>query len=442
MIIKYIKKIKLPDSPGVYIFKDKKGILYIGKATSLRSRVQSYFGRDLIATRGPLLVDMVTKAENLEFIQTDSVLEALILEANLIKKHQPKYNTKEKDNKSFNYVCITKDKLEKVLVTRGRLISGKQYPNSSRLTLSTGGSDTTRNLHIVSQKYLRVFGPFPNGLQLRTALKIVRKIFPYYDDSSSKKQNIQFYKQLGLVPEENYKNNLKNLILFFEGKKGKIVSNLKKEMNTYAKKMQFERANEIKKQIFALEHINDVALIKEDTGFSRNEQNWSRVGAPGERVKRDNFDYSAKSFRVEAYDVAHMSGQNMVGVMTVIQDGEPEKSEYKKFIIRTQKNSNDTGALEEILSRRFRHTEWGLPNLVVVDGSTAQVNVVKQVLNRYQFDIPIVGVVKDDRHKPKAILGNEQIIKKYKKSILLANSEAHRFAITFHKHKRSKEFLK
>mgnify|MGYP000025151017 CR=1 FL=1 len=108
----------------------------------------------------------------------------------------------------------------------------------------------------------------------------------------------------------------------------------------------------------------------------------------------------------------------MVGVMTVIQDGEPEKSEYKKFIIRTQKNSNDTGALEEILSRRFRHTEWGLPNLVVVDGSTAQVNVAKQVLNRYQFDIPIVGVVKNDRHKPKAILGNEQIIKKYKKSIL------------------------
>jgi excinuclease UvrABC nuclease subunit len=159
-----------------------------------------------------------------------------------------------------------------------------------------------------------------------------------------------------------------------------------------------------RKQIFALEHINDVALIKEDTGFSRNEQNWSRVGAPGERVKRDNFDYSAKSFRVEAYDVAHMSGQNMVGVMTVIQDGEPEKSEYKKFIIRTQKNSNDTGALEEILSRRFRHTEWGLPSLVVVDGSTAQVNVAKQVLNRYQFDIPIVGVVKDDRHKPKAIL--------------------------------------
>lgn len=438
-----LKKLKLPDSPGVYIFKDKKGILYIGKATSLRSRVQSYFGRDLIATRGPLLVDMVTKAEKIEFIETDSVLEALILEANLIKKHQPKYNTKEKDNKSFNYVCITREKISKVLVVRGR--------------------------GIVSQKYLRVFGPFPNGLQLRTALKIVRKIFPYYDDSSSKKQNVQFYKQLGLVPEENYKNNLKNLILFFEGKKGKIVLSLKKEMNMYAKKMQFERANETKKQIFALEHINDVALIKEDISESGQKNMSSSSLNPLGGIKNEmlhslsdsqseiadvslrtgnkgrddsDFDYSAKFFRVEAYDVAHMSGQNMVGVMTVIQDAEPEKSEYKKFIIRTQKNSNDTGALEEILSRRFRHTEWGLPSLVVVDGSTAQVNVAKQVLNRYQFDIPIVGVVKDERHKPKAILGNEQIIKKYKKSILLANSEAHRFAITFYRQKSRKNMLK
>jgi excinuclease ABC subunit C len=418
MIIKYIKKLKLPDSPGVYIFKDKKGILYIGKATSLRSRVQSYFGQDLIATRGPLLVDMVTRADKLEFIQTDSVLEALILEANLIKKHQPKYNTKEKDNKSFNYVCITRGKISKVLVVRGRSLD--------------------------KSKYKKVFGPFPNGLQLRTALKIVRKIFPYYDDSSSKKQNVQFYKQLGLVPEENYKNNLKNLILFFEGKKGKIVLTLKKEMNLYAKKMQFERANEIKKQIFALEHINDVALIKEDQGFAGKEKQNSSPLNPlsGGSDTVNNSVFPSRLLRIEAYDVAHMSGQNMVGVMTVIEDGEPEKSEYKKFIIRTQKNSNDTGALEEILSRRFRHTEWGLPALVVVDGSTAQVNVAKQVLNRYQFDIQIVGVVKDERHKPKAILGNEQIIKKYKRSILLANSEAHRFAITFYRQKSRKNMLK
>jgi len=131
----------------------------------------------------------------------------------------------------------------------------------------------------------------------------------------------------------------------------------------------------------------------------------------------------------------------MVGVMTVILNGELAKSEYKKFIIRTQTGSNDTGALEEVLSRRLRHVEWGLPNLIVMDGSTAQINIAKSVLSRYQFKIPVVGVVKDDKHKAKAIMGDENIIKKHKKEILLINSEAHRFAITFHKQRRSKNFL-
>ncbi len=392
MTFQKLKKLNIPDKPGVYFFYKGKNILYIGKATSLRSRVKSYFGKDLIVTRGPLILDMTVQADRLKWHETGSVLEALILEANLIKKHQPKYNTKEKDNKSFNYVVFTKDKISKVLVVRGRKLEKSNYRN--------------------------VFGPFTNGLQLREAMKIVRKIFPYFDNHSDKKQNYQFYKQLALIPEGDYKNNIKNLVLFFQGKKKKIITNLKKEMMQLAKNKEFEKAGEVKRKIFALEHINDVALIKED-----------RSNPP-------------TSFRIEAYDIAHMSGKNMVGVMTVVENGEVAKNEYKKFIIKTQTGSNDTGALEEVLSRRFRHTEWGIPNLVVVDGSTAQINVTKRVLKRYQFDIPIIAVVKDDKHKAKALIGNEDLIKKYKKSILLSNSEAHRFAITFHKNRRGKSFLK
>lgn len=145
--------------------------------------------------------------------------------------------------------------------------------------------------------------------------------------------------------------------------------------------------------------------------------------------------------RIEAYDIAHLFGKNMVGVMTVIEDGELAKNEYKKFIVRTQDKSNDTGALEEILSRRLRHSEWGLPDIIVMDGGIAQINTAKSVLNRYQFKIPVVSVVKDDKHKAKAIIGDEEIIKKYKKDILLANNESHRFAITFHKKRRGKDFL-
>jgi excinuclease ABC subunit C len=420
-----LKKYKMPDKPGIYFFYKGKSLLYIGKATSLRSRVRSYFGKDLIATRGPLILDMTVQATSVDWQETDSVLEALILEAELIKKHQPKYNTKEKDNKSFNYVCITKEALPKVLVLRGRNLKKE----------------------VSSDKYQATYGPFTNGLQLREAMKIIRRIFPYIDAQSAKRDNFEFYRQLGLTPDTGskevasaYKKNITNLKLFFQGKKKKIVQNLKKEMLAYAKKNEFEKAGEVKKRIFALEHINDVALIKEDTNISQELQSVSRFTPEGPYAMK-NFAVPA-TFRIEAYDIAHMSGKNMVGVMTVVEDGEVAKSEYKKFIIRTQTGANDTGALEEVLSRRFRHTEWGLPSLIVVDGSTAQVNVAKRVLNRYQFEIPIVAVIKDDKHKAKALMGDEAIIKQHKKSVLLANSESHRFAIAFHKKKRNTNFLK
>jgi len=439
----HFKKIKMPDSPGVYFFYKGKSIVYIGKATSLRDRVKSYFGKDpegkitsygagLIVTRGPLIVKMVEEATSIKWQATDSVLEALILEANLIKKYQPKYNTKEKDNKSFNYVCITDEKIPKVLVMRGR--------------------------NLQKEKYQNIFGPFPNGSQLREAMKIIRRIFPYLDEDSLKKNNVEFYKQLRLVPEitipqknsfkkilgsprqillearpdhfeknfsaslSSYKDNIKNLKLFFEGKKKSVVSNLKREMTAFSKSKDFENAARVRNQIFALNHINDVALIKED-------------------ITQENNLQKISSYRIEAYDVAHMAGKNMVGVMTVIENKRLAKNEYKKFIVRTQEKSNDIGALEEILSRRLRHIEWGLPNLIVVDGSIAQINITKSVLNRYQFKIPVVSVVKDDKHKAKAIMGDELIIKGYKKEILLINSEAHRFAIAFHKLKRNKDFL-
>jgi excinuclease ABC subunit C len=387
------KKLKLPDKPGVYFFKRDRKILYIGKATSLKDRVKSYFGKDLIETRGPLLVDMVFKAGKIDWQETDTVLEALILEANLIKKHQPYYNTKEKDDKSFNYVCITNEKLPKVILVRGK-------------NLQTGTFKAT-------------FGPYPSGSQLREALKIVRRIFPFLDDKS--KNYLEFYKQIHLVPDLTdyglYKQNIKNIILFFSGKKQQIFKNLKKEMKTYAGLRQFEKAGEIKRQLFALQHINDVALLKTEQG--------TRI----------------TPFRIEAYDIAHMGGKNMVGVMVVLEGGEAAKNEYRKFKIRTQSDANDTGALKEVLERRLAHTEWAYPDLIVVDGSTAQINAARSVLKSNDTDISVVSVVKDERHKPKGIGGDKNLALKYEREILLANSEAHRFAIAYHKNMRNKNFL-
>jgi excinuclease UvrABC nuclease subunit len=387
------KKFKLPDKPGVYFFKHGREILYIGKATSLKNRVKSYFGKDLIETRGPVLVDMVFKAGRVDWIPTESVLEALILEANLIKKHQPYFNTKEKDDKSFNYVCITREQLPKIILVRGK--------------------------NLKPEIFTKTFGPYPSGAQLREALKIIRRIFPFLDDKS--KNYLEFYKQINLVPDltdhKLYKQNIKNIALFFSGKKKEIFRNLKKQMNEYSKVREFEKAGEVKRQLFSLQHINDVALLKTEP------------------------DKNFSPFRIEAYDIAHMSGKNMVGVMVVLENGEVAKNEYRKFKIKTQNNANDTGALAEVIDRRLSHPEWQYPNLIVVDGSTAQINAAKNVLAKVGMTTPVVSVVKDERHKPKGVGGDKKFALTREREILLANNEAHRFAIAYHKKMRNKNFL-
>lgn len=418
MKYKSLKKSKLPDKPGVYFFTKGREILYIGKATSLKDRTKSYFSKDLINTRGPMILDMAFKADKINYEVTDSVLEAIILEANLIKKHQPYYNTKEKDDKSFLSVVITREVLPRVFTVRTR----------------------TLNIHsnIINNVIMsKIYGPFTSGTQLREAMKIVRRIFPFLDEKS--KNYLEFYQQINLVPDlkdkKLYLQNIRNIILFFSGKKQQIFKNLKKEMKEYAKKREFEKAGEIKRQIFALQHINDVALIKGQKDFRNN-----ALGDIGQGTHVS--ENPSALFRVEAYDIAHMGGKNMVGVMTVVENGEVAKHEYKKFKIRTQSDANDTGALKEVLERRLAHTEWTFPSLIVVDGGVAQLNAVKKVLNKLNLNTPLVSVLKDERHKPKDILGDKTYALKYEKEILLANSESHRFAINYHKNMRNRNFLK
>lgn len=426
-----LHKKDLPDLPGVYIFKDKDGgILYIGKATSLRDRTRSYFAADVIATRGRLIVDMVALACDVDFIVTDSVLEALILEAYLIKKHQPKYNTKEKDNKSFNYVVITKEDFPQVLTIRGRTLEAA-FPKKDI-------------------KYS--FGPFPHGTQLREAMKIIRRIFPYRDQrcmpaayliKEGKENKIRpcFNRQIGLCPgvctgevsKQEYGRTINHLRLFFEGKKSELMKSLERDMNAFAKKQEFERAEQIKRTIFALNHIQDIALIKEEKELQKEE--W-RLDPTDPEINAAPSE--APAFRIEAYDIAHISGTSQVGVMVVVEDDEPAKAEYRKFKIRTQKGSNDIGSLKEVLRRRLNHPEWRRPDLIVIDGGQAQLNAAEEILKERNTVIPIVSVVKDNRHKPREILGNQKMGSEHERAILLANSEAHRFAITYHRHIRGR----
>ncbi|OHA86321.1 MAG: hypothetical protein A3A90_01895 [Candidatus Zambryskibacteria bacterium RIFCSPLOWO2_01_FULL_35_19] len=462
-----VKKIisKLPEAPGVYKFMKGGRVLYVGKATSLRDRVKSYFNKNIESTRGPLISKMLSEFDDIKFIKTDSVLEALILEANLIKKYQPEANTKEKDNKSFNYVVITKEDFPRVLVMRERELSKSLFTTPlekhgnfllkissvRRRRSSRGFSQGDGSTDLLNSDIAYSFGPFPNGSQLKEAMKIIRKMFPFRDKctpfllpslSQGEGQGVRskpcFNRQIGLCPgvctgeitKREYSKTIKNITLFFESNKDKLIKNLEKQMKGFAKSREFEKAQKIKKTIFTLNHIQDVSLLKDD-------------------VSRLNLD---TKFRIESYDIAHLSGTNVVGVMTVIEDGEVKKSDYRKFKIKENPGINDTEALLEVLSRRLNHNEWARPNLIVVDGGKAQKNIMEKVLKENKINIPVVSVVKDEKHKPIKILGIEKLqdlkiekldlsrgaLVKWENQILLANAEAHRFAIGFHKKLRGK----
>jgi len=415
MIRQELDKLKLPDTPGVYFWRDSEGsILYVGKATNLRDRTRSYFAPDLIKTRGAHIVDMVFKSTVVTYEQTETVLEALILEANLIKKYQPYYNTKERDDKSFNCVVITKEDYPRVILVRQKDLDTRNK------------TVTLPKLGLKEQKYDAVFGPFPSGPSVREALKIVRKIFPFRDRASAQKDKEIFYRQIGLAPDvstseaaKQYQKNITRIKQIFQGKLRTLIKDLQKEMNVAAKREAFEEANTLKQKIFALEHIQDISLIKRDL----------------ERVEGENV------FRLEAYDIAHISGKQMVGVMTVTENSTVQKNDYRKFIIRGFDTANDAGALREVLIRRLAHTEWPYPNAIVVDGNIIQMNAANTVLKELQLDIPVIAVTKDERHRPKSISGPQDIIDAQKYAILLANNEAHRFALSFHKARRSKAML-
>ena len=417
MLREELNRLKLPDHPGVYMFRGKKQeILYIGKAASLRDRVRSYFALDIAETRSSAIAKMAATAHTLTWMETGSVLEALILEANLIKQHQPPYNIRDRDNKSFNYLVVTKEDFPRVLIVRGRDLFQKWNDADIK----------------------KLFGPFPEGGSLKEAMKIVRKIFPFRDTCTPcgaqiaqkyKAQSLAtsckpcFNRQLGLCPgvcsgevdKKEYARYVSHITALFSGNFQGLKRQLAREMKAAIAAERFEDAQTLHRQIGALEHIRDVSLIKND----------------------ENLISSGGEVRIEAYDTAHTGGTETVAVMTVVRDGQPVKDAYRKFTIRTSTN-DDVASLKEVLSRRLEHSEWPLPRVFVVDGGTAQLRVAQRVLKTAGVVIPIVGVVKNDAHKADHLIGDSHAIKAYEHDILLANAEAHRFAITWHRKRRER----
>lgn len=389
----------ISENPGVYIMKNaKREILYIGKAGNLKRRVSSYFLRPHDAR----IEKMISQIHLIETRETGSALEALILESALIKKHQPPFNIREKDDTSFLFVVVTKELFPRVLLVRGKDLS------------KINGI---------------VFGPYVSASSIREALRILRKIFPWHIHDPEK---IGMYKkpcfeyEIGLCPgtcigeinSVEYKKTIKKLILFFEGKKDIILGELEKEMKVASARLEFELADKLKKQIFALTHIRDTALIVNDN-FQSNSQT---------------------SLRIEGFDISNISGTSAVGSMVVFVDGLPAKSQYKKFKIKTVEGPNDVKMLREVLLRRFKHTEWEFPQCVLIDGGKPQVNETIKILRELKITIPIVGIAKGEKRDKNEFIGS---IPKgiSEKTLIFVRDEAHRFAIKYHKELRAKKMM-
>ncbi len=374
---------KLPLNPGVYLFLDKKGkVLYAGRATSLKRRVTSYFQKPL----DPRIREMINKAARIKYKKTDNVLEAIILEANLIKKYWPKYNVKEKDNRSFIYIVIPKGDYPRPYLVRQREL----------------------------QKFLpdvRVFGPYQSLFLIKTGLRLIRKIFPYGTclpaEASAKAGRIGsgkpcFDYQIGLCPgacagkitKEDYKKNIDNIILFLKGGKNKLLKKLKKE-NPEA--------------IQSLKHIQDVTLI------SREETS------------------QIFFLRIEGYDISHLTGKETVGSIVVFTNGTADNSQYRLFKIRSAPANDDLRALEEMITRRFNHPEWPTPNLILIDGGKPQIDFISKVLKKRNIAIPIVGISKFAGDKlvfpAKTKKSIKELIQNSENLLLKVREESHRFAI-------------
>jgi len=424
------EKIKsFPNSPGVYIFYDSaqggfrkaqknKKIIYIGKATSLKDRVGSYFAGfstpGVASLRHPVSFSnrpiemMIAEVKDIEIRKTETVLEAYILEQELIKKFQPKYNVDGKDDKSFSYVLLTKEEFPRILIFRGR-----------------------------EQKFLfpteKIYGPYTSKKQIEIALKILRKIFPYHDKKeNSEKGCLDF--QLGLCPgpyagmisKSDYQKNIRGIRMILEGKKKNLLGKLKKEMTEYAKKEEFEKAGEVRNKIFALQHIQDIALISD-----KPHPNPLLIKERG-------------TFRIEGYDISNISGKFNVGSMVVFDNsyGEigPNKNQYRKFKIKTIDGANDVGAMREVLSRRFQNN-WPLPNLILLDGGAGHLNMVRQVLKSYKLEIPLLAVAKGPTRKKLDLRSFGSVPEISEILIEQIRNEAHRFAVSYHRKLRGKEFL-
>lgn len=325
---------------------------------------------------------MVSEIERIDHIVVDSEVEALLLEANLIKKWRPKYNVNFKDGKAYPFIKITTSE------TYPRVTTGRRIENTKDL----------------------FFGPYPETKSLYFLLKILRRVFPYRSCRILPKKPCLYY-HLNRCPgfcinksadlKRHYKKTIKKIILFLKAKKDLVLKILEKEMHNNAKAQKFEEAQRVRDQIEKIKEIlkpihKPFEYVKKPdliVDIRANEVK-ELFGVLGNYFPFSTSRFNPLTARIECYDVSNISGKEATGAMVVFINGEPDKSSYRKFKIKFKKIPDDVAMIKEVIERRLMHREWAYPDLIVIDGGKGQVLAGLEVLKKFNLKIPIIGLAK------------------------------------------------
>lgn len=427
MISKNLKeKLKtLPSAPGVYFHKNQQGeVIYVGKAAVLKNRVRQYFQN---TEKDPKTAALVAEIADTDWIVVETEMDALFLESEMIKRYMPQWNILLRDDKTVSYVRINmKDEIPYVSTTRNPLDDGATY-----------------------------IGPFYAKNTILKALRILRKIFPFYEKPYDGKKTLNTDLSLtpgieiGKMTPKEYKKNLHNLIRYLNGDRKKLILDLEKQMKSAAALHDFEEAAKLRDEYFGLKGLKR-KIIFSDKEFL----DLSSDKALLELKQLLNLQDPPR--RIEGYDISHISGTNTVASMVVFQNGASDRTAYRKFKIRSSKN-DDTASMYEVIFRRLKHQEWPFPDLIILDGASPQLSAVLGLLS--SANIPVIGRNKSGDHTRNAdvnliipikqpdgqylfqskIYSNDSHLAKL---ITRIDEESHRFAITYHRQLRSKNLFK
>lgn len=405
---------KAPTTPGVYVWRDAKGrVLYVGKAVNIRSRLTSY-----PKAKDPRIATMVMHAHSITWETVDTDTEALILESSRIKLLKPKFNIVMRDDKQYAYVGLTDEEFPQPIVTH--------QARSSR----------------IKKPFKRLIGPFTDAGALSSTVRWLRGLFPYC--TCKQKHHVRCLNaHIGKCPgycclrtpsttaqRAEYRRTIRAITDILDGKRDVLIVRLEREMKALGANHRLEEAHALQQRIERIRRVFENAQLV----ANRRLLSARHPGALAQLA--DNLALVGEPLRIEGYDVAHMQGTHTSGAMVVFSGGTPDNAQYRLFNIASTA-IGDTAQLREMLTRRLKHDEWPLPDLILVDGGLAQLNTTVRTLNAAGHFIPVIALTKNDKHQADHLYSSldsnirmlTDLPRAMRDLLVHIDTEAHRFSV-------------